>query len=88
MFQRQRELRLNLPDQRDSDQFWALHLHPAGDLQVLLSHRHHLVPLRRPGLRDEVRELDVQRVQGQLHAPAGGWRYQRLHSKRRVETAW
>ena len=34
------------------------------NLHVFLSHRHHLVPLRRPELRHEVWQLDLQRVQG------------------------
>ena len=40
-----------------------MHLHPARHLHVHVQDRHHLVPLRRPELRDEVRQLDVQRVQ-------------------------
>ena len=34
------------------------------NLHVFLPHRHHLVPLRRPELRYEVWQLDLQRVQG------------------------
>ena len=49
-----------------------VHLHPARNLQVHLQDRHHLVPLWRPGLRHEVRELDVRRLQGRPQAEGGG----------------
>ena len=42
-----------------------VHLHPPRHLQVHLQDRHHLVPLWRPGLRHEVWQLDVWRIQGE-----------------------
>ena len=45
-----------------------VHLHPPRHLQVHLQDRHHLVPLRRPGLRHEVWQLDVWRIQGEARS--------------------
>ena len=84
--QRQRVLRLHLPHQRGGDQLGPLHLHPSRHVQVQLSHRHHLVPLRRPELRDEVRELDVQRFQSKRQVERRG-RYLKLNSRESQQNA-
>ena len=65
MLQCWRSIRRLVPDQRGADEWGGLHLHTARHLQVHLQDRHHLVPLRRPGLRDEVRQLDLRRGQGE-----------------------
>ena len=57
---------------RDCNQRGDVHLHPSWHLQVHLQDRHHLVPLWRPGLRHEVRELDLRRVQGRPQAEGRG----------------
>ena len=58
-YQRERGFWRNLPNECGGHLPRPLHLHPPRHLPLLLPHRHHLVPLRRPGLWDEVRKLDV-----------------------------
>ena len=64
LFQRERGVWRNLPDQCCCHLHWILHLHPSGHFQIDMFDRHHLVPLWRSRLWDEVWELDLQRVQG------------------------
>ena len=64
----------DISDERGGDVGGEVHLHPAGHLHVHVQDRHHLVPLRRPELRDEVRQLDVQWVQGRQLMLTKWWR--------------
>jgi hypothetical protein len=66
-----RGVRRLVPDERGADERGGLHLHPARHLQVHLQDRHHLVPLRRPGLRDEVWQLDLRRREGEIDHRVG-----------------
>lgn len=63
--QRRRGLRRNVPDERGGAQQRQLPVRAARHLQVHVQNRHHLVPVRRPALRDEVRLLDVRRLSGE-----------------------
>lgn len=57
--QRRRRLRWHLPDQRGGAQQRLVPVCAAGHLQVDMQNRHHVVPVRRPTLRDEVWQLDL-----------------------------
>lgn len=45
----------------------------AGHLQVDMQDRHYVVPVRRPALRDEVRQLDLRRRPGKGWLGGGNW---------------
>ncbi|GIY38329.1 hypothetical protein CEXT_612091 [Caerostris extrusa] len=80
-----REVRRHVPHQCCGAQQWQLHLHPPGHLQEHVQDRHHLVPLRRSALQDEIRIVDLRR---KPHRSAAVFRERRrsvhLHHQRRV----
>lgn len=63
--QRRRGLRRHLCHQRGGAKQWQLPLRAARHLQVHVQNRHHLVPLRRSTLRDEVWLLDLRWLSGE-----------------------
>ena len=95
-FQCWRGFRWNISHKCDCYKRGHVHLHPTWHLQVHLQDRHHLVPIRRPGefcpwyivthlwrpgLRHEVWELDVRRVQGRPQAESRGRGPGHLHQQ-------
>lgn len=66
--QRRRGLRRHLPDQRGGAQQRLVPVRAAGHLQVDMQNRHHVVPVRRSTLRDEVRQLDLWWISGLIQS--------------------
>lgn len=66
--QRRRGLRRHLPDQRGGAEQRLVPLCAAGHLQVDMQNRHHVVPVRRSTLRDEVRQLDLWWISGLIQS--------------------
>ena len=56
----------NLPNKCCGDEWRNLYLHTPWYIHVLLSHRHHLVPIWWPELWHEVWIMDLQRLQGKV----------------------
>jgi len=64
LFQRSRRIRQYVPDQRRRATQRYLQLCAARHLQEYLQNRYHLVPVWRPAMQDEIRQLDLRRLHG------------------------
>ena len=86
MFQCRRQIRGILQAERRHREHRSGAVDSAGHLQELVSHRRQVLPLRRAGVRDEVRLVDVQRRPGRpaVLRGQGDRRPERLRQQRHV----
>ena len=86
MFQCRRQIRGILQAKRRHREHGSRSVDPSRHLQELVSHRRQVLPLRRAGVRDEVRLVDVQRRPGRVVVlrGQGDRRPERLRQQRHV----
>lgn len=86
--QRRRGLRRHLCHQRGGAKQWQLPLRAARHLQVHVQNRHHLVPLRRSTLRDEVWLLDLRWLSGECSGRSSNSGVYRISTWHQSAATW